>query len=165
MLARAAIDAVHKDDANLPVVQVMSLRDRLSHSLSSRRLAAALLGAFAVLALLLASVGIYGVMNYMVSLRTKEIGVRMALGAEAGSVWRLVVLGGARLALAGIAIGVAGILAGAKLLANFLYGVKADDPATIAGVALLLIAVVLVACHIPARRATRVDPMVALHED
>ncbi len=165
ILARAAIDAIHKDDPNLPVTQVMKLRELLSNSLSPRRLSAALLGAFAVLALLLATVGIYGVMNYMVSLRTKEIGVRMALGAQPGSVWRLVVFGGARLALAGIAIGVASTLAATKILEDFLFGVKATDPAIIAAVALLLASVVLIACHIPARRATRVDPIVALHED
>jgi putative ABC transport system permease protein len=164
-LARAAVDAVHKDDPNLPVAQVLSLRELLSNSLSSRRLAAALLGAFAILALLLATVGIYGVMSYIVSLRTKEIGVRMALGAQPGSVWRLVVLGGARLALSGIAIGLAGALAATKILATVLYGVKASDPATIASVALLLTSAVLLACHIPARRATRVDPIVALHEE
>jgi putative ABC transport system permease protein len=164
-LTRAAIDAIHKDDPNLPVTQVMKLTDLLSNSLSPRRLSAFLLGTFAFLALLLAAVGIYGVMNYTVSVRTKEIGIRMALGAQPGAVWRLIVFGGARLALVGIAIGVGGSLAATKILAGLLYGVKATDPAIIAVVALLLSCVVLLACHIPARRATRVDPIVALHEE
>ena len=164
-LTRAAIDAIHKDDPNLPVTQVMKLTDLLSNSLSPRRLSTFLLGAFAVLALVLAAVGIYGVMNYSVSLRTKEIGIRMALGAQPGAVWRLIVFGGGRLAVVGIAVGVFGTLAVTKVLASLLYGVTATDPATITAVALLLSAVVLIACHIPARRAIRVDPIVALHEE
>ena len=104
-------------------------------------------------------------MNYTVSSRTKEIGIRMALGSQPRDVWRLIVFGGARLALAGIAIGVAGSLAMTKILGNLLYGVKATDPATLAVVALLLSCVVLIACHIPARRATRVDPIVVLHDE
>ena len=119
----------------------------------------------ALLALVLAAVGIYGVMNYIVSLRTKEIGIRMALGAQPGAVRRLIVFGGARLTLVGIAIGVVGTLAVKKILASMLYGVKATDAATITAVALLLSGVALIACHIPARRATRVDPIVALHEE
>jgi ABC-type antimicrobial peptide transport system permease subunit len=164
-LTRAAIDAIHKDDPDLPVTHVMKLTDLLSNSLSPRRLSAFLLGVFAFLALVLAVVGIYGVMNYSVSLRTKEIGIRMALGAQPGAVWRLIVFGGGRLALAGIAIGVGGTLAVTKILASLLFGVTATDPATITAVALLLSGVVLIACHIPARRATRVDPIIALHEE
>ena len=164
-LTRAAIDAIHKDDPTLPVTQVMKLTDLLSNSLSPRRLSTILLGMFALLALVLAAVGIYGVMSYIASLRTKEIGIRMALGAQPGAVWRLIVFRGARLALAGIAIGVGGSLAMTQIFASLLYGVKATDPATITVVALLLSGVVLIACHIPARRATRVDPMVALHEE
>jgi putative ABC transport system permease protein len=164
-LARAAIDSIHKDDPNLPITQVMKLRDLLSNSLLPRRLSTFLLGVFAFLALVLAAVGIYGVMNYTVGLRTKEIGIRMALGAQPGVVWRLIVFGGARLALVGIAIGVGGTLAVTKILASLLYGVTATDPATITVVALLISCVVLLACHIPALRATRVDPIVALHEE
>jgi putative ABC transport system permease protein len=143
----------------------MTLTELLSTSLSPRRLSAFLLGVFAFLALVLAAVGIYGVMNYTVSLRTKEIGIRMALGARPGAVWRLIVFSGARLALGGIAIGVCGSLAATKILASLLYGVKATDPATVTVVALLLSCVVLLACHLPAWRATRVDPIVALHEE
>ena len=164
-LARAVIDAIHKDDPNLPVTQVMKLTDLLSNSLSPRRLSAFLLGVFAFLALVLAAVGIYGVMNYTVSLRTKEIGIRMALGAQPGAVWRLIVFSGARLALVGIAIGIGGTLVVTKILAGLLYGVKATDPGIITVIALLLSCVVLLACHFPARRATRVDPIVALHEE
>jgi putative ABC transport system permease protein len=165
ILTRAAVDAIHKDYPNLPVTQAMRLTDLLSNSLSPRRLSAFLLGVFAFLALVLAAAGIYGVMNYTVSSRTKEIGIRMALGSQPRDVWRLIVFGGARLALAGIAIGVAGSLAMTKILGNLLYGVKATDPATLAVVALLLSCVVLIACHIPARRATRVDPIVVLHDE
>jgi putative ABC transport system permease protein len=164
-LARAAIDSIHKDDPSLPVTQVMKLTDLLSNSLSPRRLSAFLLGVFAFLALVLAAIGIYGVMNYTVSLRTKEIGIRITLGAQPRAVWRLIVLGGARLALAGIAIGVVGTLAVTKILSSMLYGVKTTDPAIITAVVLLLTCVVLIGCHIPARRATLVDPIVALHEE
>jgi ABC-type antimicrobial peptide transport system permease subunit len=121
-----------------------------------------LLGVFAGLALALATVGIYGVMSYVVSLRTNEIGIRMALGAKPGDIWRLIIRRGARLAALGVAIGIAGALALTKLLSSLLYSVKPTDPATFAGVALLLGLIAMLACYVPARRAMRVDPMVAL---
>ncbi|HXP72136.1 MAG TPA: FtsX-like permease family protein, partial [Candidatus Dormibacteraeota bacterium] len=130
-----------------------------------RRFSTILLGAFALLALVLAAVGIYGVMSYIVSLRINEIGVRMALGAQPRDIWRLIVGSGARLALAGIAIGLTGALALTRLLSSLLFEVRASDPATFAAVVAGLGAVALLACYIPARRATQVDPISALRHD
>jgi ABC-type antimicrobial peptide transport system permease subunit len=121
-----------------------------------------LLGAFAVLALVLASVGIYGVIAYIVGQRTQEIGIRMALGAQRNDVLRLVVWQGARLALMGVGIGIAGALALTRLMTRLLYGVSATDLLTFAGLALMLTLVAIAACCLPARRAMRVDPVVAL---
>jgi putative ABC transport system permease protein len=136
-----------------------------SASLSPQRLSMILLAAFAGLALLLASVGIYGVISFSIAQRLHEIGIRMALGAEKADVLRLVVGHGLRLALAGVVIGGAVALILARVLSGFstlLYGVGAGDPVTLAAVALLLAAVAVLACYIPARRAMRVDPMTAL---
>jgi putative ABC transport system permease protein len=160
--SQAAISEVHKFDPTLPVTHVMTLDNLLADSVSSRRFSTFLLGMFAGLALLLAAMGIYGVMSYVVSLRTNEIGVRMALGAQPGDIWRLVIGRGAALALAGVAFGMVGAFALTKLISSLLYGVKPTDPLTFGGVALLLVSVALLACYIPARRAMRVDPMVAL---
>jgi ABC-type antimicrobial peptide transport system permease subunit len=137
----------------------------LSETVAPRRFSTILLGAFALLALVLAAVGIYGVMSYIVSLRINEIGVRMALGAQPRDIWRLIVGSGARLALAGIAIGLTGALALTRLLSSLLFEVRASDPATFAAVIAGLGAVSLLACYIPARRATKVDPISALRHD
>jgi putative ABC transport system permease protein len=126
---------------------------------------ASLLGAFATVALLLAAVGIYGLISHSVSRRTREIGIRMALGAQSGEVVRLVLRQGMGLALAGLSIGLLAALATAGLLGNFLFGVKATDPASFAGVALLLAGVALIACYIPAHRAMRIDPIVTLRHE
>jgi putative ABC transport system permease protein len=122
-----------------------------------------LLGAFPVLAL--ASVGIYGVISYLVGQRTQEIGVRVALGAQRGDVLRLIKGHGARMALIGVAIGAGAALGLTRLMASQLFGVSAHDPLTFAGVALLLIMVAVAACYVPARRAMRVDPLVALRRE
>jgi putative ABC transport system permease protein len=162
VLAHAAINEIHKFDPNLPVAHVMTLDNLFSDSVSPRRFSTFLLGVFAGLALLLAAMGIYGVMSYVVSLRTNEIGIRMALGAQPGDIWRLVIGRGAQLAFAGVTIGLVGAFALTKLISSLLYGVKPTDPLTFGGVALLLVGVALLACYVPARRAMRVDPMVAL---
>ncbi len=162
VLAQAAIVEVHRFDPNLPVTHVMTLNNLFADSVSPRRFSTFLLGVFAGLALLLASMGIYGVMSYVVSLRTNEIGIRVALGAQSGDIWRLVIGRGAQLALAGVTFGLVGAFALTKLISSLLYGVKPTDPLTFGGVALLLVSVALLACYVPARRAMRVDPMVAL---
>lgn len=124
-----------------------------------------LLSVFAALALVLSCVGIYGVISYLVGQRTHEIGVRMTLGAERRDVLRLVIGHGARMALLGVAIGITASLGLTRLMANQLFGVSAHDPLTFAGVAVLLIVVAIAACYFPARRAMRVDPMVALRHE
>jgi predicted permease len=136
-----------------------------NRSILAQRFSMILLGAFAAVALLLASVGIYGVVSYIVVQRTQEIGIRVALGAQQGDVMRWVLGAGARMAVIGVGIGIAVALALTRLMTNLLYGVSATDPATFLGVAFLLIFVALAACYIPARRAMRMDPMVALRQE
>jgi predicted permease len=157
--ARRAIDAV---DPNLPVFDAASLSQLVSDTVEEPRFNTFLLGVFATLALLLAIVGIYGVMSYATAQRTHEIGIRMALGAERKDVLKLVVGQGIRLTLAGVGIGLAGAFALTRLIAKFLYGVGPLDAATFTGAVVLITAVALLATYIPARRATKVDPMVAL---
>jgi putative ABC transport system permease protein len=161
-LLAAVEDVIHKADPTLPVAHVLTMDNLLSGTFSPRRFAAVLIGIFAGLALLLAAVGIYGVMSYTVGQRTQEIGVRMALGAQPRNVLRLILGRGTRLAIAGIAVGLVGALALSRLLATLLFGVRPTDPITFTAVAALLLLVALAACTIPARRAMRVDPMVAL---
>lgn len=154
--------AVAEIDPREVIYNVQTMDEVVSNSFAARRLAMILLGVFAALALVLACVGIYGVISYLVGQRTHEIGVRMALGAQPGDVMRLVVGHGARMALIGVAVGIGAALGLTRLMANQLFGVSAHDPLTFAGVAMLLIIVALAACYIPARRAMRVDPMIAL---
>jgi predicted permease len=144
-----------------------SMDQIIADSLAARRFSMILLSAFAALALALASVGIYGVMSYFVGQRTQEIGIRVALGAQRGDVLRLVVGDGARMALIGVAVGIVAAFGLTRFMASYslLFGVSATDPLTFAGVALLLAVVALAACYIPARRALRVDPVVALRHE
>jgi ABC-type antimicrobial peptide transport system permease subunit len=134
----------------------------VADSISNKRFTMTLLGVFALLALLLASIGIYGVLSYMVGQRSKEIGVRMALGAQKFDVMRMVLKDGARMTLAGILIGLVGALALTRLMGTMLYGVRPTDPLTFISVAALLGIIALLACYLPARRAMKVDPMEAL---
>ena len=149
-------------DPNLPAFNVMSLADNIDISLFPARFGAVLLGVFGFLALLIASIGIYGVMSYGVSERTHEMGIRMALGARGSDVLRLVISQGMWLALIGVAIGAGLALAMTRVVKSYLYDVSVTDPLTFIGIALLLIGVALLACYVPARRATKVDPLKAL---
>jgi predicted permease len=161
-LASALRDAVNSVDPLVPTGAVRSMEQVRSHSLALRSFMMTLLSFFATLALLLACVGIYGVISYAVSQRTREIGVRMALGAKRTDVLRLVLAEAMKLILIGVALGVAAALALTKAMVGFLYGVTAADPLIFLSVILLLVIVSLAACYVPARRAMRVDPMVAL---
>jgi putative ABC transport system permease protein len=151
-------------DPGLPVFNVSSMNDVLDRSLAPRRFSASLVGAFAGLALLLASVGIYGLLAYMVGQRSREIGLRMALGAGRADVLKLFLQKGVLLAAAGIVSGVIVSAATASIMASLLYGVRPHDPVVFLTVPLLLLAVALVASYLPARRATKVDPIFALRE-
>ena len=149
-------------DKDIPVYDVKSMDDYVAASVAQPRLNSTLLGIFAGLALVLAGVGIYGVMSYSVEQRTNEIGIRMTLGAQRLDVLRLVLRQGLAIAAIGVGLGIAGALGTSLLLKSLLFGVRPGDPLTLAGVAILLVSCVLVACYIPARRAMRVDPIVAL---
>ena len=164
-LAEAARKAVLSLDPEQPVADVRTMEQRLNASLAAERFRLFLLGAFASLALLLAAIGIYGVISYSVDQRIHEIGLRMALGASRRDVLSLIVERGMVLSLIGVGLGIAGALALARFLTSLLYGVHPTDPVTFLAVSLLLIAVSLVATYIPARRAAKVDPMVALRSE
>jgi putative ABC transport system permease protein len=161
-LAAAVRKEVQQIDSNQPVANVKTMEQWLEDAVAGPRYRTALLGLFALVALALASTGIYGVMSYSVSQRTHEIGVRMALGARRGDVLALVVRQGMTLVIVGVAIGLIGAFAVTRLMASMLFEVTAKDPATFVAVAALLTLVAFIACYVPARRATRVDPLVAL---
>jgi putative ABC transport system permease protein len=164
-LAAAIRKQVRGIDPNEPVNQIITMDERLSNSIAVRRFQMLMLGVFAAVALVIAAVGIYGVVSYAVSQRTHEIGIRMALGAQASDVLRMVIWRGMSLALVGVALGLAAALALTRVLKNLLFEVSATDPATFALIALLLIGVSLIASYIPARRATKVDPLQALRRE
>jgi len=154
--------AVMEVDHDVPIDNVMTMEARLSASVAAPRFYALLLGVFALTALLLAAIGIYGVLSYNVSQRHREIGVRMALGAAGRDILALVLGQGLTLAVVGVVIGVAGAFAATRFLRTLLFGITATDPVTYVGITVLLTGVALLACWIPARRAIRVDPMTAL---
>jgi putative ABC transport system permease protein len=164
-LAAAVRREVQQLDAQLPVFNVAPLTRLLEDTLAHRRAAMWLLALFAALALLLATVGVYGVMSYAISRRAPELGLRLALGAQRADVMRLVLGESLKLIASGVAIGLTAALALTRLMTGLLYGVSAADPLTFAGVALLLITVALAACFIPARRAAKTDPMIALRTE
>ncbi len=161
-LTAAVRNAVLEVDREQPLARVRTMEMAISDSVTQRRLNMILLGIFGALALALAAVGIYGVMSYMVTQRTREIGIRMALGARRRDVLKSVVGQGMSLAASGVGIGLLGAFLATRLMETLLFGVKPTDPATFGGIALLLLGVAFFACLIPARRATKVDPMVAL---
>ena len=160
--AAALRSAVREIDPNQPVVKIRTMEENMATSVTEPRFRTWLIGIFAALALVLAAVGIYGVMSYSVNQRTNEMGIRVTLGAQPNDVFRIVVGEGLRLALIGVGVGLIGALAATRVLRTFLYGVSAIDPVTFAVTAALLTLVAVAACYFPARRATRVDPMVAL---
>jgi putative ABC transport system permease protein len=160
--ARRSVQAL---DPALPAYAMSPLEDVVSESLASRRFSMLLLSLFAAIALCLAAVGLYGVVAYGVSLRTREIGVRMAIGAGRGDVLRMIVVGGMRLALAGVVLGIVGAAALSGVLRTMLFGVAALDPASYVATALVLLATAACACYIPARRAMQLDPLQALRQE
>ncbi|MBF5045176.1 ABC transporter permease [Aggregicoccus sp. 17bor-14] len=161
-LAASLRQVVRSVDADQPLYQVQTMQEVIERSVANRRLTLLLLGSFAVIALVLAAAGLYGVISYLVAQRTRELGIRMALGAQAGDVVRLVMRQGAGLTLWGIGLGIAGALALSRLVESLVYGVSARDPVTFAGLALVLAGISLLASWLPARRAARVDPVLAI---
>jgi ABC-type antimicrobial peptide transport system permease subunit len=153
---------VSEVDANVPIAKLDTLVERIDKALLLERMFSRLTGSFGLLALVLVCVGLYGTRSYFVARRTNEIGIRIALGAKPAGVFRMVLGEGLKLTTAGVAIGLAGAFFGTRLISSALYEVPPVDPLTFAGVAGLLIAVGLFACYVPARRAMKVDPMVAL---
>jgi putative ABC transport system permease protein len=164
-LAPALRNAVREIDPALPVYDVMTMNERLSNSVAERRFNLLLLGGFAALALLLAGVGVYGVISYVVTQRTHEIGIRMALGAQSADVVRLFIKQGMAMVMLGVALGILGAFALTRVMKSLLFDVSASDPLTFACVAFLLSLVALAACYLPARRAARIDPLTSLRRE
>jgi predicted permease len=164
-LVNAARQAVREVDGNLPLVGIKTMESHANEMLMQERVYADLLSFFAALALLLAAVGLYGVMAYSVAQRTREIGIRMALGAQKGEVLRLLTGEGMKLVLIGSAIGMLASFWVTRFIESRLYGITATDPPTFAASFAVLLLIALIACRVPARRAAKVDPMKALHHE
>jgi predicted permease len=163
--ALAIARAIHDVDPTVPIYDVRTMRDRMSDSLARQRFSTLMLGAFALFALLLAVVGVYGVMSHLVSQGTHDIGVRMALGAQRSRIVGMVIRQGMELTVAGVAIGLIGAALLTRVMATLLFGVSATDIVTFSAVPVVLVAAALVASYLPARRAIQVDPVVALREE
>jgi predicted permease len=161
-LTSAVVAQIHSLDPQLAVAKIRTMEQGMASSIAAPKFNTFVLGLFAFLALFLATIGIYGVLAYAVAQQTHEIGIRMALGAQRRDVMQLILVQGARLALVGVAIGLLAAFGLTRLMSSLLYGISASDPLTFAAVAIVLVAVALLACYIPAHRAMRVDPMVAL---
>ena len=164
-LARAVEAAVQELDQELPVSRVLSMTQLMQDAIARQRLSTVILGVFAFVAIVLAAVGLYGVVAHSVTERTREIGVRMALGAERSQVLGLFVRHGVATAAAGTVVGLAGAYALSRWLETLLFGVEPTDPLTFVAVAIVLLVVAAAACYVPARRAARIDPLVALRAD
>jgi predicted permease len=164
-LSSAVVSQIHAVDPDVVVYGIRTMQDRLHDSLARQRFSSTMLAAFASFAMLLAAVGLYGVMSYLVTQSTRDIGVLMALGARSGDVIKLVLRQGMQLAAMGIVAGLAGAAVLTRVMSSLLFGVSTTDPATFSGVAALLAAVALAATIIPAWRTTRVDPVVALRDE
>jgi len=164
-LAPAVKKAIHEVDADLPLYNVRSMTERVDESLARRRFSMLLLTLFAGFALVLATLGIYGVLAFLVRQGTREIGIRMSLGATQSGILRLIVGRGLAIAAYGVGIGLAGALLLTRFLDSVLFGVRATDPLTFGGIAVLLIFVALLASYVPAQRAARIDPMVTLRNE
>jgi ABC-type antimicrobial peptide transport system permease subunit len=164
-LVKSVREIVSQAAANLPLTNVRTQTEQIDHMLFRRRMLARLSSFFGLAALVLACIGLYGLLSYEVAPRTRELGIRMALGAQQRDLLRLVVGQGILLVLIGAAIGILAAIGVTHFMSTMLYGIHADDPLTFAAVAILLTLVALTACYIPARRAMRVDPMVALRHE
>jgi predicted permease len=161
----AVRQAVREVDANLPLYNIKTLATQVDESIVQERSIGTVSSFFGLLSLLLAAIGLYGIMAYAVNQRTREIGIRMALGAQRGQVLRMVLMQGMKMVSIGVILGLAASFAATRLVASYLFGITATDPATFVGVPIILLIVALLACFVPARRATRVDPLVALRDE
>jgi predicted permease len=164
-VANAIVRSIHSADPSIPVYEIRTMADRMADSLARQRFSTIMLGAFAVFALILASVGVYGVMSYLVTQSRHDIGLRIALGAQRSAILWLVVRQGMELALTGIILGLIGALALTRVMSSLLFGISPRDIATFATVPLILAVIALAATYIPAWRATEVDPMLVLREE
>jgi putative ABC transport system permease protein len=163
--ASAIVAALHVSDPSRPIYEIRTMQDRMADSLARQRFSTIMLGAFAVFALILASVGVYGVMSYLVTQSRHDIGLRIALGAQRSAILWLVVRQGMELALTGIILGLIGALALTRVMSSLLFGISPRDIATFATVPLILAVIALAAIYVPAWRATEVDPMLVLREE